>query len=313
MSAVLVIAEITRDSLAQSTARTVSCAAAIPDAAIDVLVTGKVSGQPAAQAARIAGVRRVIRLEAESDARTLAAAMSAEIARIAEAYTHVFAPASTFGKDLMPRVAALIDAPQVSEITAVHSARRYARLVYAGNAVETVEVAADRIAGTVRLASFDPAPDVPEPAPIELREPVAAVPAHTRLISRSDVSDDRPDLQTAARVVAGGRAFGSAENFRMLYAFADRIGAAVGASRAAVDGGYVSNELQVGQTGKKIAPELYMAFGISGAIQHLAGIRDSGLIVAINKDPDAAIFEVADIGLVADVFEVIPQLLELIE
>jgi electron transfer flavoprotein alpha subunit len=313
VNSLLIVAEATGGVLAQSTARAVNCALAVPEAVVDVLVIARQSEVVASQAANISGLRKVIRIEAASDAQTLAPSMAEEIAGLSGGYTHVFAPASTFGKDLMPRVAALIDAPQVSEIMAVNSASRFERLVYAGNAVETIEVSATTIAGTVRVPSFAPAPESNEPASIETRDAAASDVSHTRLVSRSEPASDRPDLQTAARVVAGGRAFGSDEKFEDLYRLADKIGAAVGASRAAVDSGYVSNDLQVGQTGKKIAPELYMAFGKSGAIQHIAGIRDAGLIVAINKDPDAAIFEVADIGLVADIFEVIPALIELIE
>ena len=313
MNSILIVAEVTGGALAQSTARAVSCAADVPDSVVDVLVVAQQSESPASQAAGISSVRTVIRIEAANGEHTLAPAMAEEIAQLSASYTHILMPASTFGKDLMPRVAALIDAPQVSEIMAVNSARQFERLVYAGNAIETVEVTAETITGTVRLPSFAPAPESNEPAPIQARDSTVSDTQHTRLVSRSEPVSDRPDLQTAARVVSGGRAFGSDEKFQDLYKLADKIGAAVGASRAAVDSGYVSNDLQVGQTGKKIAPELYMAFGISGAIQHIAGIKDSGLIVAINKDPDAAIFEVADIGLVADIFEVLPVLIELID
>jgi electron transfer flavoprotein alpha subunit len=212
----------------------------------------------------------------------------------------------------MPRVAALLDAPQVSDVMAVESARRFRRLVYAGNAIITVEAPADRqIVATVRVASYQMAPAGGN-ATIESVKPGVSLPAHTRLVSVNAARNDRPDLQTAARVVSGGRALGSAGNFGLIQRFADRIGAAVGASRAAVDAGYAPNELQVGQTGKIIAPELYVAIGISGAIQHLTGIKDARTIVAINKDAEAPIFEVADYGLVGDLFTLIPELEKLL-
>jgi electron transfer flavoprotein alpha subunit len=231
------------------------------------------------------------------------------LAELAAAYTHVFGPSTTFGKDLMPRVAALLDAPQVSDLMAVESATRFRRPIYASNAITTVEAAAgSKIIATVRIASFEAAGVSVAPAPIEAVT-VAAEPAtHTRFISVSSARSDRPDLQTAAKVVSGGRALASADNFGILFKLADKMGAAVGASRAAVDAGYAANEMQVGQTGKIISPDLYLAFGISGAIQHLTGIKDAKTIVAINKDPEAPIFEVADIGLVGDLFQIVPEL-----
>ncbi len=219
-----------------------------------------------------------------------------------------FGPSTTFGKDLMPRVAALLGVSQISDIMAVEAERRFRRPIYAGNAVITVEASGRVVVATVRTASFQPVAAAAKPAPIETATPQLALPAHTRFVERSAVNAERPDLQTAARVVSGGRALGSAENFQLLYRLADALGAAVGASRAAVDAGYVPNDLQVGQTGKIIAPELYMALGISGAIQHLTGIKDARTIVAINKDGEAPIFEVADIGLVGDLFQIVPEL-----
>jgi electron transfer flavoprotein alpha subunit len=218
-------------------------------------------------------------------------------------------PSTTFGRDLMPRVAALLGSPQLSDVMQVEAANRFLRPVYAGNAVVTVEVPAGRqIVCTVRVASFASAGAAGTPAPVETASPVAALPGHTRFVSVSAASGDRPDLQTAARVVSGGRALGSAEKFQMIYSLADKLGAAVGASRAAVDAGYAPNELQVGQTGKIIAPGLYVAVGISGAIQHVTGIKDAQTIVAINKDPEAPIFEIADYGLVGDLFTILPEL-----
>ncbi|MBA3487517.1 MAG: electron transfer flavoprotein subunit alpha/FixB family protein, partial [Lysobacter sp.] len=222
--------------------------------------------------------------------------------------SHVFGPSTTFGKDLMPCVAALLGVAQVSDVMSVDSSHVFKRPIYAGNAIITVEVPGDKpVVATVRSASWPEAPAggsaAVEPSTIE-----AELPSHTRFVGLAAGSSDRPDLQSAKRVVSGGRGVGSEENFKIIFDFADRIGAAVGASRAAVDAGYVPNELQVGQTGKIIAPELYIAIGISGAIQHLTGIKDAGTIVAINKDPDSAIFEIADIGLVGDLFSILPEL-----
>ena len=208
----------------------------------------------------------------------------------------------------MARIAGLLDAPQVSDIMAIESATRFRRPIFAGNAILTVEASAPKLVGTVRTASFEAAGDGAAAAPIETASVAVALPTHTRFVSVSAAKNDRPDLQTAARVISGGRALGSAEGFKILYSLADKLGAAVGASRAAVDAGYAPNEMQVGQTGKIIAPELYVAVGISGAIQHLTGIKDARTIVAINKDGEAPIFEVADFGLVGDLFQVIPEI-----
>jgi electron transfer flavoprotein alpha subunit len=212
----------------------------------------------------------------------------------------------------MPRVAALLDTAQVSDIMGVETATRFRRPIYAGNVVLTVEVVdCETIVGTVRTASFEAAGEGGS-ASVEASPPASDLPVGTRLVAVSGAKTDRPDLQTARRVVSGGRALGSADNFKMLYSLADKMGAAVGASRAAVDAGYVANDFQVGQTGKIIAPELYVAIGISGAIQHLTGIKDARTIVAINKDPQAPIFEVADYGLVGDLFTIVPELEKLL-
>jgi len=235
------------------------------------------------------------------------------VVSVAGDYSHVFGPSTTFGKDLMPRIAALLGAPQISDLMAVESATRFKRPIYAGNAIVTVECQADsKVVATVRTASFEAAGAASAAAPIEALQLTAELPTHTRFVSVTAARSDRPDLQTAARVVSGGRALGSADNFKILYSLADKMGAAVGASRAAVDAGYAANEMQVGQTGKIIAPELYMAFGISGAIQHLTGIKDARTIVAVNKDPEAPIFEVADFGLVGDLFQIVPELEQLV-
>jgi electron transfer flavoprotein alpha subunit len=224
----------------------------------------------------------------------------------------VFGPSTTFGRDLLPRVAALLGVPQLSDVMAVESATRFKRPVYAGNAVTTVELAPGSVVVcTVRVASYESAP-AGGSAAVERITLDLALPAHTRFVSVSAAKSDRPDLQTAARVVSGGRALGSAENFELIYRLAAKLNAGVGASRAAVDAGYAPNEMQVGQTGKIIAPELYVAIGISGAIQHLTGIKDARTIVAINKDPEAPIFEIADIGLVGDLFTLLPEIERLI-
>lgn len=312
MTQVLVVAEHGQGKLSQSTARAVSCALQLPDAAVSVAVFAADGAAVAAQAARLTGVQRVVLVEDARHAHPLAALIAPQLAELAAGASHVLGPSSTFGRDLMPRVAALLDAPQLSDIAAVESAKRFRRPIYAGNAIVTVEVDAPQLVATVRVASFQPAAVGEGAAPIEAAKPLAVLPTHTRFVSLSTSQSDRPELQSAARVVSGGRAFASAENFQKLYKLADLLGAAVGASRAAVDAGFAPNELQVGQTGKIIAPELYMAFGISGAIQHLTGIKDARTIVAVNKDGEAPIFEVADIGLVGDVFAVLAELERLV-
>jgi electron transfer flavoprotein alpha subunit len=307
MNKILIVAEHDGERLNQSTAKCVTCALGIPDAEVTVAVCAVDAGAVAAQAAALQGVKRVLKLENAANAHALAAVLAPQLAALAVEFSHLLAPSTTFGKDLLPRVAGLLNIPQVSDIMAVESARRFRRPIYAGNVIVTVEVAAERLAGTVRVASFAAAATGGS-ATIEARTLNVSLPSHTRFVSVSQAPSGRPDLQSATRVLAGGRAFGSAERFSMLYSLADRLGAAVGASRAAVDAGYAPNELQVGQTGKIIAPEVYFAIGISGAIQHLTGIKDARTIVAINKDAEAPIFEVADIGLVGDIFQVLPEL-----
>jgi electron transfer flavoprotein alpha subunit len=266
------------------------------------------AGAVATQAAALAGVAKVLKVENAANAEPLAAVLAPQIAALAANYTHVFGPSTTFGKDLMPRVAALLGVGQLSDIMAVESAHRFRRPIYAGNAILTVDAPADqKLVATVRVASFQPAA-AGGSAAVEAANVSAEIPTHTRFVSRSGATSARPDLQAAARVVSGGRALANSENFKILYSLADKLGAAVGASRAAVDAGYVPSDLQVGQTGKIISPELYIACGISGAIQHLTGIKDARTIVAINKDPEAPIFEVADIGLVGDLFQIVPEL-----
>ncbi|HKE95196.1 MAG TPA: electron transfer flavoprotein subunit alpha/FixB family protein [Povalibacter sp.] len=308
MTKVLIVAEHAGGKLNPATAKCVSCASGIAGAEIDIAVLAADAAAVASQAASLQGVKRVLKVENAANAEPLAAVLAPQVAALAANYTHVFGPSTTFGKDLMPRVAALLGVSQLSDIMAVESATRFRRPVYAGNAIITVEAAADRqIVATVRVASFQAAATGGSAAS-EAASTGADLPTHTRFVSRSAAATGRPDLQTAARVVSGGRAVGSADNFKLIVSLADKLGAGVGASRAAVDAGYAPNDLQVGQTGKIIAPELYVAVGISGAIQHLTGIKDARTIVAINKDPEAPIFEVADIGLVGDLFTVLPEL-----
>jgi electron transfer flavoprotein alpha subunit len=289
MSKILVIAEHHDGKLNAATAKTVSAAAAISGASIDVLVLAADPTAVAAEAAKIAGVAKVLTVANAANAQALAQVLAPQIAQLAKGYTHVFGPSTTFGKDLMPCVAALLGVNQVSDLMAV-------------------EAPADQIVvATVRAASWPEAAQGGS-ASIEAASVDAALPSHTRFVGLATGASDRPDLQSAKRVVSGGRGVGSEENFKVIFQLADKLGAAVGASRAAVDAGYVPSDLQVGQTGKIISPELYVAVGISGAIQHLTGIKDAGTIVAINKDGDAPIFEIADIGLVGDLFTILPEL-----
>jgi electron transfer flavoprotein alpha subunit len=309
---ILIVAEHDGAKLNLSTAKCVTCARAIPDAEITIAVFAADSGGVAQQAAAIAGVAHVLRIDHAAHAHALAANIAPQAAALASGYGYVFGPSTTFGKDLMPRIAALLDTPQLSDVMAVESATRFRRPIYAGNAIVTAEIpAGTKLVATIRTASFEAAAGGGSAA-ISAAAPEATLPSHTRFVSLSAAKNDRPDLQTASRVVSGGRGLASADNFPLLYDLADRLGAAVGASRAAVDAGYAASDMQVGQTGKIIAPELYMAFGISGAIQHLTGIKDARTIVAVNKDAEAPIFEIADIGLAGDLFQVIPELERLI-
>jgi electron transfer flavoprotein alpha subunit len=313
MSKVLVIAEHAGGRLNAATAKSVRAAATLAGAEITVAVFATAGSPVAAQAAKLAGVAQVLEITNPANEHLLAATLAPQVVEVAAGFTHVFAPSTTFGKDLMPRVAALLDAPQVSDIMAIESATRFKRPVYAGNAITTVEVAAGSlIVGTIRTASFEAAADGGA-AQVQSKASAAALPAHTRFVGLASAGSDRPDLQSATRVISGGRALASSEAFKIIYSLADKIGAAVGASRAAVDAGYVPSDMQVGQTGKIIAPELYIAIGISGAIQHLTGIKDARTIVAINKDSEAPIFEVADIGIVGDLFTIVPELEKLID
>jgi len=310
MAKILIIAEHLNGKLNSSTARCVTCAREIKPDVIDVLVLSDAPDSIAAETAKIDGVSRVLTVAHPANAHALAAVFAPQIAAVAKnGYTHVLAPSTTFGKDLAPRVAALLGVAQVSDAMKAIDAHTFQRPIYAGNAIITVQAPADQVlVATVRTASYPAAANGANAAPVEAVNVNVELPSHTRFIELAQASSDRPDLQSARRVVSGGRGVGSKENFAIIYKLADKLGAAVGASRAAVDAGYVPSDLQVGQTGKIIAPELYMAIGISGAIQHLTGIKDAGTIVAINKDGEAPIFEISDIGLVGDLFKLIPEL-----
>jgi electron transfer flavoprotein alpha subunit len=308
MSKILILGEHDGKTLNPATLKCVTCAKSIGGTEIAVALFGADTAAVATQAAAVLGVDRVLRIDRPENAHPLAALLAPQVVALAAEFTHIFGPSTSFGKDLTPRVAGLLGVPQVSDLMAVESAYRFRRPIYANNAIVTVEAdPARKLVATVRVASYEAAA-AGGSAGIESRTLEVSLPTHTRYVGARSGSTDRPDLQTAARVVSGGRALGSADNFKLLYSFADKIGAAVGASRAAVDAGYAPNEMQVGQTGKIISPELYIAIGISGAIQHLTGIKDARTIVAINKDAEAPIFEVADVGLVGDLFQIVPEL-----
>jgi electron transfer flavoprotein alpha subunit len=309
VSRVLVVAEHDGTRLEPATAKCVRCALDLKAEALVVAVLAHGGADVAAQAARLEGVTAVVLVDAPHNAAPLAAVLAPQLQSLAAGFSHLLGPSSTFGKDLLPRVAALIGVGQISDVLAVLGPHRFRRPIHAGNAVVTVDADPQRlVVATVRLASYRGVGEGP-PAPIEKRELSVTLPDHTRFVARRASGGERPDLMTAQRVVSGGRALGSAEGFELVAELADVLGAALGASRAAVDSGFVANDLQVGQTGKIIAPELYVAVGISGAIQHLTGIKDARTIVAINKDPEAPIFEVADVGLVADLFKAVPELI----
>ncbi len=309
MAKILVIAEHDGATLNPSVAKTVACAAEIDAADIDVVVFAESATSIAAEVAQLDSISRVLTVENPANKNALAAILAPQVASLASAYSHVFGPSTTFGKDLMPRVAELIGVNQISDVMSVNGSHTFKRPIYAGNAVVTVEAPSDYpVVATVRIASYK-AVSANNSASIENADVSVELPTSTRFVALEAGKSDRPDLQTAAKVVSGGRALGSLENFDLIYKLAEKMGAGVGASRAAVDAGYVPNEMQVGQTGKIIAPDLYFAIGISGAIQHLTGIKDAGTIVAINKDGEAPIFEVADFGLVGDLFKIVPELI----
>ncbi|MBW9114513.1 electron transfer flavoprotein subunit alpha/FixB family protein [Rhizobium cauense] len=307
--AILLLADHDNNHLSDQTAKTLTAASKI-GGDVTVLVAGAGAKAAAEQAAKLSGVSKVLVAEDASLANNLAEPLAALIVQLSGSYDTIIAAATSTGKNVMPRVAALLDVAQVSEITEVVSSDTFKRPIYAGNAIQTVQATDAKKVITVRTASFSQAPFGGQPAAVE--EISTAAPSSSQLstfIKDALSASDRPELTSAKVIISGGRALGSAEKFQeVILPVADKLGAAVGASRAAVDAGYAPNDWQVGQTGKVVAPDLYIACGISGAIQHLAGMKDSKVIVAINKDEEAPIFQVADYGLVADLFEALPEL-----
>ena len=301
----LVIAEHDNAALKDATQKTVTAASAV-STPVHVLVAGENCAAVAEAAARIAGVEKVLLADNALYGRQLAEPMQALILSVAGNYDAILAPATTTGKNILPRVAAKLDVPQISEIIAVVSPDTFERPIYAGNATQTVQASSAKKIITVRTTAFKAAAAGGNAAVETIA--AAADPGLSSFVEETLSKSERPELTSAKIVISGGRGLGSAENFHLLDKIADRLGAAVGASRAAVDAGYVPNDFQVGQTGKAVAPDLYLAIGISGAIQHLAGMKDSRVIAAINKDPEAPIFGIADVGLVEDLFKAIPEL-----
>jgi len=303
---VLVVAEHDHTALKSATAHAVTAAAKL-GGDVHVLVAGHNARGAADAAAKVAGVTKVLHADAAQLAGQTAENVAALVVGIAAPYSHIVLPATGFGKNVAPRVAALLDVAQVSDIIAVESPDTFVRPIYAGNAFATVQSKDAKKVVTVRTTAFDSAPAAGGQASVES----VAAPAdfgRSQVLGQELTKSDRPELTSARIVVSGGRGLQKGENFKMLEALADKLNAAIGASRAAVDAGYVPNDYQVGQTGKIVAPDLYIAVGISGAIQHLAGMKDSKVIVAINKDPEAPIFQIADYGLVGDLFEIVPAL-----
>ncbi len=303
---VLVIAEHDGGALGPATRNAVTAGAALGE--VSLLVAGAECRGVADEAAALTGVARVLLCEDEAYAHSLAEPLALLLEGIGREYSHLLAPATTFGKNLMPRVAALLDVAQISEIIEVIDADTFKRPIYAGSAIATMRSSDPIKVITVRATAFEPAEAGSDVAPVETIS-AAGGDSVSSFVSRSLTKSDRPDLTTARVVVSGGRGVGSKENFNLIEQLADKLGGAVGASRAAVDAKFISNDYQVGQTGKIVAPELYISVGISGAIQHLAGMKESKVIVAIDKDEEAPIFEVADYGLVADLFEAVPELI----
>jgi electron transfer flavoprotein alpha subunit len=304
--AILVIAEHDNAGLKESTLHTITAATKM-GADVHVLVAGNASGGAAQAASKVTGVTKVLHAEAAAYANGLPENLAALVLSMAKNYSHIVAPATAFGKNFMPRVAAMLDVAQVSEIISVESPDTFVRPIYAGNAFATVQSTDAIKVITVRSTGFDAAAKEGGSAAIE-NVVAQADSGLTQLIGQELTKSSRPELTSARVIVSGGRGMQNGENFKLLEALADKLNAAVGASRAAVDSGFVPNDYQVGQTGKIVAPELYIAVGISGAIQHLAGMKDSKIIVAINKDAEAPIFQVADYGLVADLFTAVPEL-----
>ena len=305
---VLLIAEHNNSNLKVFTLNAIGAASKI-DADIHVLVAGNKCENVAKEAAAVSVVKKVLHSESTNYENYLAENLTPLIVRLAENYTHIISSANTFGKNFMPRVAALLDTSQISDIIKINSSDTFTRPIYAGNAFATVKSNDKKKCITIRPTSFDPALTSGGSSPIEKVE-AADIPNVSKFIKREETKSERPELSTARVVISGGRGLQSKENFKLINAIADKLNGAVGASRAAVDAGYISNDHQVGQTGKVVVPDLYIAVGISGAIQHLAGMKESKVIVAINKDSEAPIFGIADYGLEADLFEALPQLLE---
>jgi electron transfer flavoprotein alpha subunit len=301
----LVIAEHDNASLKGSTLNTVTAAAQC-GGDVHILVAGHNAAAAAEAASKIAGVAKVLLADAPQFADGLAENVAEQVLALASTYSHILAPATAFGKNILPRVAARLDVGQISEITKVDAPDTFERPIYAGNAIATVQSADAVKVITVRTTGFDAAASGGSAAVENVS--AAADSGKSAFVSRELAKSDRPELTAAKIIVSGGRGMGSGDNFKILEPLADKLGAAMGASRAAVDAGFVPNDWQVGQTGKIVAPQLYIAVGISGAIQHLAGMKDSKTIVAINKDPEAPIFSVADYGIVGDLFEIVPQL-----
>ena len=302
---VLLIAEHDNATLKPATLNAVTAAAKLGD--VDILVAGQNCGAAADAAAKITDVNKVLVADDAAYAHQTAENVAALVAKIGTHYTHILAPATTTGKNMLPRAAALLDVQPLSDVTDIESADIFVRPIYAGNAFATVQ-SSDKIKiMTIRLTAFNAAPATGGSAAIEKIEGAGDT-GLSAFVSQQLTKSERPELTAAKIVVSGGRGMGSGENFAMINSLADKLGAAVGASRAAVDAGFVPNDYQVGQTGKVVAPDLYIAVGISGAIQHLAGMKDSKVIVAINKDGDAPIFQIADYGLVADLFTAVPEL-----
>ncbi|HJD43611.1 MAG TPA: FAD-binding protein [Candidatus Paenalcaligenes intestinipullorum] len=304
--ATLIIAEHDNNHLNAATLHALTAAKQL-GSEIDILVAGQAAQTVAQQAAALPDVRRVKLAEDAAFAEALAENVAAQVLSLADEYEHIVFAATSSGKNIAPRVAAKLDVAQVSDVVAIESSDTFTHPIYAGNALATVQTQDAKKVLTIRTTAFESANAEGGSAEIVTLTPQAGF-TTVQFVKRELDQSDRPDLAAASVVIAGGRGLGSAENFKLLEPLADKLGAAIGASRAAVDAGYAPNDWQVGQTGKIVAPQLYMAFGVSGAIQHLAGMKDSKVIVAVNKDPDAAIFSVADYGLVADVFDVLPEL-----
>jgi electron transfer flavoprotein alpha subunit len=309
-SKTLVIAEHDNNNIAADTRKTIFAAKQIGDD-ISVLVVGHEVTAVAEALSKIKGVTQVFLIDDERFMHPTAEVVAPIIVELSEVFTHVLAPATTFGKNLMPRVAALLNVGQLSDVVQIESPDTVIRPIYAGNALARVKSNDSKLVITIRGSAFDSTEtDGQASAPVEVLEPQAPQQTLSRFVDSHQTESERPDLSSAKVVISGGRGLGSKENFTLVERLADKLGGAIGASRAAVDAGFVSNDLQVGQTGKIVAPDLYIAIGISGAIQHMAGMKDSKVIVAINSDPDAAIFEVADYGLVGDLFEIMPELID---